>query len=83
MLPAHRVSPLIHHIQRAIVLNTLPPLPNGIDADDPNDAFRLARSLAGKADYLVTGERRAGLLQRSSVGRTHIVTPATFCAAVL
>jgi putative PIN family toxin of toxin-antitoxin system len=83
ILPAHRVGTMINNIQRAIVLNTLPPLPNGIDADDPNDVFLLAMSLAGEADYLVTGDRRAGLLQRGSIGRTRIATPATFCAEVL
>ncbi len=47
ILPAHRVGTMINNIQHAIVLSTLPPLPNGIDADDPNDAFLLAMSLAG------------------------------------
>ncbi|MDH4910119.1 putative toxin-antitoxin system toxin component, PIN family (plasmid) [Xanthomonas axonopodis pv. ricini] len=83
ILPAHRIGTMINNIQRAVVLNTLPPLPNGIDANDPNDAFLLAMSLAGEADYLVTGDRRAGLLQRGSIGRTRIVTPATFCAEAL
>lgn len=82
-LPAHRVGTMINNIQRAIVLNTLPPLPNGINADDLNDAFLLAMSLAGEANYLVTGDRRAGLLQRGSIGRTRIVTPSTFCAEAL
>jgi hypothetical protein len=38
---------------------------------------------AGKADYLVTGDRRAGLLQRGHLGRTRILTPAVFCTEVL
>ena len=42
-----------------------------------------ALAMAGEADYLVTGDHRAGLLQRGSIGRTRIVTPATFCAEVL
>lgn len=83
ILPAHRVGTMINNIQRAFVLGTLPPLPDGIDADDPNDAFLLAMAMAGEADYLVTGDRRAGLLQRGSIGRTRIVTPATFCAQAL
>lgn len=83
ILPAHRVGTMINNIQRAVVLNSLPPLPSGINADDPNDAFLLAMSLAGEADYLVTGDRRAGLLQRDSIDRTRIVTPATFCAEAL
>ncbi|MDR1228680.1 MAG: putative toxin-antitoxin system toxin component, PIN family [Azoarcus sp.] len=80
ILPAHRVGTMINNIQRAIVLNTLPSLAEGIEAADPNDAFLLAMALASDADYLVTGNRRAGLLQRGSIGRAHIVIPATFCA---
>jgi putative PIN family toxin of toxin-antitoxin system len=82
ILPAHRIGTMINNIQRAIVLDALPALPDGIEVSDPNDAFLLAMALAGSADYLVTGDRRAGLLQRGSTGRTRIVTPATFCAEV-
>nr|UVN18059.1 hypothetical protein pPsy0462a_00026 [Pseudomonas syringae] len=70
-------------MQRAIVLDTLLPLAEGIEAEDPDDTFLLAMAVTGEADYLVTGDRRAGLLQRGSIGRTRIVTPATFCADVL
>jgi hypothetical protein len=41
---------------------------------------KLAMALAGDADYLVTGDHRAGLLQRGRFGRTRIVTPGAFCA---
>lgn len=83
ILPAHRIGTMVNNMQRAIVLNTLPPLPEGVDANDPNDVFLLAMAMAGEADYLVTGDRRAGLLQRGGIGRTRIVTPATFCAEAL
>ena len=83
ILPAHRVGAMINNMQRAIVLGELPHLPDSIEVNDPNDAFLLAMSLAGEADYLVTGDRRAGLLQRGNIGRTRIVTPATFCAEAL
>ena len=83
ILPAHRIGTMINNLQRALVLDTLPPLPADIQADDPNDAFLLAMSLAGEADYLVTGDRRAGLLQRGSIGRTRIVTPTAFCAEAI
>lgn len=83
ILPAHRVGTLVNNMQRAIVLVQLPPLPEGIEANDPNDAFLLAMALSSDADYLVTGDRRAGLLQRGSIGRTRIVTPATFCSEAL
>ncbi|QKE40303.1 MAG: putative toxin-antitoxin system toxin component, PIN family [Ferrovum myxofaciens] len=83
ILPAHRIGTMVNNMQRAIVLDALPPLPEGIEANDSNDAFLLAMALAGEADYLVTGDRRAGLLQRGSIGRTRIVNPATFCAEAL
>lgn len=83
ILPAHRVGTMANNMQRAIVLDELPPLPEGIDVDDPNDAFLLAMAMAGETDYLVTGDRRAGLLQRGSIGRTRIVTPTIFCAEAL
>lgn len=83
ILPAHRIGTMVNNMQRAIVLDALPPLPGGMEAADPNDTFLLAMALAGEADYLVTGDRRAGLLQRGSVGRTRIVTPAAFCAEAL
>ena len=83
ILPAHRVGAMVNNMQRANVLDILPPLPEGIEANDPNDGFLLATALVGGADYLVTGDRRAGLLQRGSIGRTRIVTPTTFCAEAL
>jgi putative PIN family toxin of toxin-antitoxin system len=83
ILPAHRVGTMVNNMQRAIVLDNLPPPPNGIDLNDPNDVFLLSMALASEADYLVTGDRRAGLLQLGSAGRTRIVFPATFCVEVL
>ena len=77
--PAH-VGAMINNLQRAIVLG---PLTVDIETDDPNDAFLLAMALAGDADYLVTGDRRAGLLQRGHIGRTRIVNPADFCTFAL
>lgn len=83
ILPAHRIGTMVNNMQRAIVLEHLPTLPEGVEARDPNDAFLLAMALDGEADYLVTGDRRAGLLQRGSIGRTQILTPAAFCAEAL
>ncbi|MFI4939260.1 MAG: putative toxin-antitoxin system toxin component, PIN family [Burkholderiales bacterium] len=80
VLQPHRVGAMVNNLQRAIVLDRLT---SDVEADDPNDAFLLAMALAGDADYLVTGDRRAGLLQRGCFGRTRIVTPSAFCAEVL
>ena len=83
ILPAHRVGTMVNNMQRAIVLGALPSLPDAMEINDPNDAFLPAMALAGEADYLVTGDRRAGLLQLGAAGRTRIVTPATFCSEAL
>ncbi|TNW18310.1 putative toxin-antitoxin system toxin component, PIN family [Xylella fastidiosa subsp. pauca] len=82
VLQPHRLGTMVN-MRRSIMLDVLPPLPEGIKVNDPNDAFLLAMALAGEADYLVTGDYRAGLLQHGSFGRTRIVNPATFCAEVL
>lgn len=83
ILPAHRVGTMVNNMQRAIVLDVLLSLPEGVEAPDPDDAFLLAMALTGEPDHLVTGDRRAGLLQRGRIGRTRIVTPAIFCAEAL
>lgn len=83
ILPAHRIGTMVNNMQRAIVLGALPSLPDAMEINDPNDAFLLAMALASEADYLVTGDGRAGLLQLGVAGRTRIVTPATFCAEAL
>ena len=80
VLQPQRVGTMVNNLQRAVVLEHLP---TGIEADDPNDAFLLAMAVASEAEYLVTGDHRAGLLQRGSIGRTRIVKPAAFCAEAL
>lgn len=80
VLQPHQVGTMVNNLQRAIVLDNLS---SDVEADDPNDAFLLAMALAGNADYLVTGDRRAGLLQRGCFGRTRIVTPTAFCSEIL
>lgn len=82
VLQPQRVGAMVNNLQRAVVLEHLPKVDSS-EVDDPNDAFLLAMALTGEADYLVTGDQRAGLLQRRSVGRTRIVTPTAFCAEAL
>lgn len=83
VLQPHRVGAMVNNLQRAVVLEAMPPLPDTIEVHDPDDAFLLMMALAGEADHLVTGDHRAGLLARGSIGRAQIVTPATFCAQAL
>lgn len=80
ILQPAKVGAMVNNLQRAVVLDHLT---LEVEADDPDDAFLLAMALAGNADYLVTGDRRAGLLQREHIERTRIVTPAIFCAEAL
>jgi putative PIN family toxin of toxin-antitoxin system len=54
-----------------------------VETADPGDAFLVAMALAAQADYLVTGDKRAGLLQLGHVERTRILTPAAFQTEVL
>lgn len=83
ILPAHRIGTMVNNLQHAVVLERLSPLPQDIELNDPNDTFLLAMALDGEADYLVTGDRRAGLLRRGCIGRARILTPGVLCAEAL
>ncbi len=80
ILQPARVGAMVNNMQRAIVLETLPDI---FETPDPDDAFLLAMAAAGQADFLVTGDKRAGLLQRGHLGRARIVTASVFCAEAL
>lgn len=80
ILQPARVGTMINNLQRAVVLQHLT---NKVEADDPNDSFLLSMSIEGKADYLIAGDRRAGLLKRKKIEHTRIVTPGKFCLEVL
>lgn len=80
VLQRHRVGAMVNTLRRAIVLARLPA---DIEAADPNDAFLLAMAREGDADYLVTGDRRAGLLQRKNFGRTYRHTNRFLCRSPL
>lgn len=60
--------------QRAVVLQDLPEMD---ESTDPDDNPVLAMAVAGKADYLVTGDKR-DLLVLGSVGSTTICTARDF-----
>jgi len=83
ILPAHRIGKMVNDMQRSTVLNRLRPIPDGISVSDPDDAFLLAMALTADADWLVTGDHHAGLLQRRNIGRALITTPDDFCKRAL
>ena len=80
ILQPARVGAMINNLQHAIILDRLNVKE---EADDPADAFLISMSIAGEADYLVTGDKRAGLLQQKNIGRTHVLTPFSFCKNIL
>ncbi len=80
ILQGHRVGTLINRLNRG---NLVDKLPQGTQTHDPDDAFLLALSIAGRADVLVTGDKRSGLLQMGRHGPTRIVAPDVFCREIL
>jgi uncharacterized protein len=79
-LPNHRVGLIINRMRKSIMVK---PRLVAIEIDDPLDAFLLGMAAAGEADYLVTGDKRAGLLAMGSYGKTRILTPMVFVGEVL
>ncbi len=57
---------MMNNLRRPIVLAYLPNLLEGLGVNDPNDVFRFAMAGSGEEDYLMTGNRRVGLLQLGS-----------------
>ena len=80
ILQPHLVGQMVNNLQGATVLDRLP---GGFEAADPQDSWLLAPADAVRADYLVTGDKRSGLLARGSIGSTRIVTATGFCREVL
>lgn len=59
------------------------PIPRRYVASDPTDSFLLNLAAAVSAHFLITGDKRAGLLQQRTVETTRILNPAQFCTSVL
>lgn len=70
---------LVNGLRRAEVF--LKRLPDIGGSADPDDDFLLALAVAGKADFLVTGDRR-GLLSLKRIGTTRIVTARRFATVL-
>lgn len=80
ILQPHEVGIMMNNLRRVRVLTRFP---RRHIAFDPTDAFLLDLSAAARAHFLVTGDKRSGLLQERKVENTRIVTPAEFCTLVL
>lgn len=73
----HVFGALVNDLRNATMVDRLH---DDIETADPDDAFLLAMAEAGKAAWLVTGDKRAGLLQRGNYGSTRIGTARAFVA---
>jgi predicted nucleic acid-binding protein len=71
---------MMNTLNRSLIVD---PLARIHSADDPTDAFLLDLAVAASADYLVTGDKQAGLLQLGKIRKTRIVTAVQFCNDVL
>jgi len=75
VLRPHQVGTLINNMKKDTVITNLP---SGYEANDPHDSWMLALAAKTKADYLVTGDKRAGILSLHNVGHTKILTASEF-----
>jgi hypothetical protein len=80
VLQPHRVGLMLNNLNRATVIERLP---KGYESADPDDAWLLALAEAAPADYLVTGDKRAGLLGMGRIGSARILTATAFCEETL
>lgn len=71
----HEIGELINDLNSSIYIE---PIPRKHTCDDPDDAYLLDLADASDADFLITGDHRAGLLKRRRVGRASIVTARAF-----
>jgi putative PIN family toxin of toxin-antitoxin system len=80
ILKPHRVGVMLNNMQRALVLDCVPA---DYESADPNDAWLVALAVESHAHYLVTGDKRAGILSRVKIGQTKVLTASVFCNSVL
>lgn len=77
LIKPHKAGRLVNQIKTlAEEIGSLPRVKRSVD---PNDDFLLALSEAGKADYLVTGDK-SGLLALERHKATKIISPTSFAA---
>jgi putative PIN family toxin of toxin-antitoxin system len=75
ILHPHEVGLMLNNMKNALLFDNLP---SGYEAQDPNDSFLLALAIKSKAHYLVTGDKKAGLLMLKTIGQTRIISTSAF-----
>ena len=77
LVKPYKAGRLVNQVKK--LAETIDPLPRVERSSDPADDFLLALAEAGKADYLVTGDK-SGLLALDRHKGTHIVSARDFAA---
>jgi len=77
LIKPHKAGRLVNQVKK--LAEDIDPLPRVERSPDPTDDFLLALSEAGKADYLVTGDK-GGLLALGRHQATRIVSAREFAA---
>ena len=80
-LQPHHIGIMLNHLYGATVWPD--PIRRKYQAADATDSFLLDLIDAAQPDYAVTGDKRSGLLQTGTLGRTKILRVSDFCADVL
>ena len=81
-LQPHRVGLIINRM-RSLATIVKPGTLISEEALDPDDNFLIVICEAGSANNLVTGDQRAGLLERRYIGATEVLTAAQFAERYL
>jgi putative PIN family toxin of toxin-antitoxin system len=80
-LQPHHIGTMLNNLYGAFIWEPAPPRKH--DAADPTDSYLLDLIDAAQPEFAVTGDKRSGLLQLGSLGRTKILSTAEFCEKVL
>lgn len=75
-LQPHRVGTMINYLLQEENFDNLKITEQ---ADDPDDSWLLALAEASRAHFLVTGDMRAGILERRSAAQAEVITATDFC----
>ncbi len=79
ILQPHRVGLMLNNLQKATVIENLY---HNYETNDPNDNWMLSLAIEVQANYIVTGDKKAGILDRKNIGKTQIVSAIVFCKKI-
>jgi putative PIN family toxin of toxin-antitoxin system len=80
ILKPHLVGKMLNSLQDSRMFDNVRKRRTALD---PDDAYLLDLAELSKANYLVTGDKRSGLLATRKIGEAKILTAAAFYSRVL